>query len=55
MTGLILLLFLAALVAYFVSRGRRKIGLPVTGKHWVTVIVVFVLIVLALYTSQYGH
>ena len=54
MTGLILLFFLAALVAYFVSRGRRRIGLPFAGKHWKTIIVAFVLVVLLLYVYQYG-
>jgi hypothetical protein len=54
MTGLILLFFLAALVAYFISRGRRKIGLPFAGKHWTTIIVVFVLVVVIAYAAQYG-
>jgi hypothetical protein len=55
MTGLILLFFLAALVAYFISRGRRRIGLPFAGKHWKTIIVAFVLVVVVIYAAQYGH
>jgi hypothetical protein len=55
MTGLILLFFIAALVAYFVSRGRRRIGLPFAGKHWKTIIVGFAVVVVILYAAQYGH
>ena len=55
MTGLILLVFLGVLVAFFFTRGRRKLGLPVTGKHWKTAILVFCLLVIILWANNYGH
>jgi len=50
--GLILLVFLAALCAFFVHRTRRRMGLPVSGRLWTTIIVGFVLIVLTIWVAQ---
>lgn len=50
--GLILLVFLAILCTLFITRARRRLGIAVTGKVWVTVIVGFVLIVLVAYVAQ---
>jgi fumarate reductase subunit D len=47
--GLILLVFLAALTALGWIRLRRRMGMSVTGKTFLTVMVVFVLVVLALW------
>jgi hypothetical protein len=55
MTGTILLIFLAVIVAFFFTRGRRKLGFSVTSKHWKIAIVVFMLVVLALYANAQGH
>ena len=49
--GIILLLVLAAIVAYVVVRTRRRMGLLVTGKTWLTVMVGFVIVVLALWAA----
>lgn len=49
--GIILLVVLAAIVAYVVARTRRRMGLLVTGKTWVTVMVGFVIVVLALWAA----
>ena len=49
--GIILLLVLAAIVAYVVARTRRRMGLLVTGKTWLGVMVAFVIIVLALWAA----
>lgn len=49
--GLILLVFLAALAAFGWTRLRRRAGLPVTGKTYLTVIVGFVLVVLAMWAA----
>jgi hypothetical protein len=49
--GLILLGFLAVLVALFVVRTRRRLGLASTGKTWAVVIAVFVIFVLGLWAS----
>jgi fumarate reductase subunit D len=50
-SGLILLALLAIIVAFFWTRIRRKAGLSVTGRHWIAAIVVFALVVLALYAT----
>jgi uncharacterized membrane protein len=52
--GLILLGFLAVLVATFTVRARRRLGLASTGKTWAAVIGVFVVVVLGLWASA-GH
>lgn len=52
--GLILLVFLAALVAFGWTRLRRRAGLGAGGKTFLTVMVVFILAVLALWAyTQY--
>jgi cbb3-type cytochrome oxidase subunit 3 len=53
MTGVILLIFIGALVAYFFTRGRRKMGLSVNGKHWKTIILAVVLIGVVMYAASY--
>jgi LPXTG-motif cell wall-anchored protein len=50
-TGLILLGFLAVLVAFFVTRRRRRLGLGTTGRTWAAIIAVFVVVVLGLWAS----
>lgn len=55
MSGIILLVFLGVLVAFFFTRGRRKLGFPVTGKHWKTAILVFCIFALILWANNYGH
>jgi hypothetical protein len=54
MTGLILLVFIAAIAAFFYTRMRGKMKLPISGKHWTGAIVVIVLVVLMLWASQKG-
>lgn len=51
-TGLILLAFLAILVAFFITRMRRRLGLGVTGRTWAVIIAVFAIIVLGLWASS---
>ncbi len=50
--GLILLALLAVLVAYFWTRLRRRAGLGVTGRHWTAAIVIFAIVVLALWATS---
>ncbi|HEY5361780.1 MAG TPA: hypothetical protein VIJ82_29535 [Streptosporangiaceae bacterium] len=50
--GLILLVFLGLLCAFFYTRARRRMGLPVAGKHWTTVIIGVVLIMLTVWVAQ---
>jgi fucose 4-O-acetylase-like acetyltransferase len=55
MTGLILLVFIAVIIAFFYTRARGKMKLPIAGKHWTGVIIVIVLVVLMLWASSQGH
>jgi len=49
--GIILLLVLAAIVAYVITRTRRRMGLLVTGKTWMAIMAGFVIIVLAMWAT----
>jgi hypothetical protein len=50
--GIVLLVILAAIVAYVVTRTRRRMGLIVTGKTWLTVMAGFAIVVLALWAAS---
>jgi hypothetical protein len=51
--GLILLGFLAVLAAVFMTRTRRRLGLPTAGRHWLYIIAGFVIVVLALWAGSH--
>jgi hypothetical protein len=50
--GIILLVLIALIVAYVVARTRRRMGLLVTGKTWLVVMVAVIIGALALWASQ---
>jgi hypothetical protein len=50
--GLILLVFLGVLCAFFVHRARRRMGLPASTRIWTTIVVGFVLIVLVAWVAS---
>jgi hypothetical protein len=50
--GIILLIVIALIVAYVVTRTRRRMGLLVTGKTWLVAIVAVIIGLLALWASQ---
>jgi hypothetical protein len=50
--GIILLIVIALIVAYVVARTRRRMGLLVTGKTWLVVMVAVIIGLLALWASQ---
>jgi hypothetical protein len=50
--GLILLVFLGLMCAFFFTRARRRMGIGVTGKHWTTVIVGVVLVLLVAWVAS---
>ena len=52
-SGLILAVFIGVGVAWLWTRGRRKLGLPVNGKHWGAVIVVFVVLMVLAYGASH--
>jgi hypothetical protein len=54
-TGLILLVFLAVIFTAIVHRARKRMGLGVSSKLWVTLIVGFVLIVLTAWVASAGR
>jgi hypothetical protein len=55
MTGLILLVFIAAVIAYVYVRFRGKLKLGVSGKSWIAPMVIVVIVVLMLWASHNGH
>ncbi len=50
--GIVLLVFIALIVAYVVVRTRRRMGLLVTGKTWLVIMACVIVGVLALWASQ---
>jgi len=52
-SGLILAVFIGIGVAWLWTRGRRRLGLPVNGKHWGAVIVVFVVLMVLAYGASH--
>jgi Mg/Co/Ni transporter MgtE len=54
--GLILLVFIGVFVAWFWTRGRRKLGLAVNGKQWLGAVIIFaVLMILVFGASHTPH
>jgi hypothetical protein len=50
--GLILLVMIALIITYVVARTRRRMGLLVTGKTWLMVMLGVIIVALALWASQ---
>jgi hypothetical protein len=50
--GITLLVIIALIITYIVTRTRRRMGLLVTGKTWLVVMLAIVIGVLALWASQ---
>ena len=50
--GFILLVVIALIIAYVVARTRRRMGLLVTGKTWLMVMIGVIIVALALWASQ---
>ena len=55
MDGLILLVFICAILAFGWTRIRGKMKLGVSGKHWLGPIVVVVIVVLLMWSVHTGH
>lgn len=54
-SGLILLVFIAIIIAFGYTRLRGKMKLSVQGKHWVGPIVFIVVVVLLVWAVNVGH
>jgi hypothetical protein len=52
-SGLILLVFIGIFVAWFWTRGRRKLGLSVNGKHWLGALIVFVVLMILFFGASH--
>jgi hypothetical protein len=50
--GIILLVIIALIITYVITRTRRRMGLLVTGKTWLVVLAAVVIGILALWASQ---
>jgi hypothetical protein len=50
--GFILLIVIALIITYVVVRTRRRMGLLVTGKTWLAVMLGVIIVALALWASQ---
>jgi hypothetical protein len=51
--GIILLLLIAAIVGYVVTRTRRRMGMLVTARTWYVVMVGFAIVVLAMWAGSH--
>ena len=51
--GLILAALIGVGVAWLFTRIRRRMGMPVNGKHWVAAVVVFVVIIVLAYAASH--
>jgi len=51
---LVLLVLIGVLVAWLLTRGRQRMRLPVTGRHWAWIIAV-VVVLLAIAYGASGH
>ena len=54
MSGVILLVLIGVGVAWLFTRGRKRLNMPVTGKHWIGAIVIVVIVLALLYGSRHG-
>jgi len=52
-SGLILAAFIGLGVGWLFTRIRRRMGMPVTGKHWGAAVIIFVVIVVLAYGASH--
>lgn len=52
MSGIILLVLIGAVVAWLWTAGRKRLKLPVTGKHWGAVIIIVVILLALFYGAH---
>jgi predicted CDP-diglyceride synthetase/phosphatidate cytidylyltransferase len=52
-SGLILLVFIGIFVALFFQRGRKKLNLPIKGKHWWAVVIIFAVVMLLIFGGSH--
>jgi hypothetical protein len=52
-SGLILAAFIGLGVAWLFTRIRRRMGMPVNGKHWTAAVLVFVVLMVLAYGASH--
>ena len=52
-SGLILAVFIGILVAWGWQAGRKKLSLPIVGKHWWAVVIIVVVLLFLFYGSTH--
>jgi hypothetical protein len=52
-SGIVLLVLIGLGVAWVVTRGRQKMKLPVTGKHWIWIVIAVVVILAVAYGASH--
>jgi uncharacterized membrane protein YeaQ/YmgE (transglycosylase-associated protein family) len=50
--GIILLVVIGLIIAYAVTRTRRRLGLAVTGRHWIGIVLGVMIAILLLWAYQ---
>jgi hypothetical protein len=53
-SGIVLLVLIGVIVAWLVTRGRQRMKLPVTGRHWAWIVIAVVLVLAIAYGAS-GH
>ena len=53
MSGIILLVLIGLGAAWLWTRGRKRLSMPVNGKHWVAVIIVVVVLLALAYGATH--
>ena len=54
MSGIVLLVLIGVLVAWLLTKGRQRLKLPVTGRHWAWIVIAVVLVLAIAYGAS-GH
>ena len=50
--GVILLVLIAGFIAFLVTKGRRRMGMGVTGKHWIIAMTGAIIVLLVLWDAS---
>jgi len=53
-SGFVLLVLIGVGVGWLFTRGRKRLNMPVTSKHWIGAIVIVVIVLALLYGSRHG-
>ena len=52
MSGIVLLVLIGVGAAWLFTGGRKKLRLPTTGKHWIAVIIIVVVVLALIYGAH---